>query len=108
LFRWDSGITSSLVLRLLGHLPEGGAYWAAVAESTPDTGDRTKKVGWRGWTFDRILLADIRDGIAGGNWQRGGGTGRRPDPAPRPAIRKMTGRDRMRMAANAKRRRPKA
>jgi hypothetical protein len=108
LYRWDTGVTPALVLRLLEHLPEGGAYWAAVAESTPDTGDRTKDVGWRGWTFDRILLADIRDGIVAGNWQRGGGKSRRPDPTPRPRIRQPTGRDRMRSAANAKRRRPRA
>ena len=108
MFRWDTGVTPSRVLRLLEHLPEGGAFWAAKAAATPDSGDRTRPMSWRGWTLDRFYLADIRDGIAGGNWQRGGGKGSRPEPARRPQIRRMTGRDRLRSAPTAKRRRPRA
>jgi hypothetical protein len=101
LYRWATGVTADRVLRLLPHLPEGGAYWAAVMESTPDSGDRTKKMGWRNWTYERMLLSNILDAVSGANWQRGGGKGKRPDPAPRPKIRNATGRDALRKAPRA-------
>ena len=42
--------------------------------------------GWQ-WTPDTYLLANLVDLAAAGNWQRGGGKGRRPKPLPRPGAR---------------------
>jgi hypothetical protein len=38
------------------------------------------------WTLETQLLAAIYDAVAAGNWQRGGGKGKRPKPIPRPGI----------------------
>lgn len=46
------------------------------------------------WSTTDYLLAGVWDSVQGGNWQRGGGKGRRPDPIPRPtAPRRMTEAD---------------
>lgn len=39
-----------------------------------------------GWGMTEMLLASILDGVAAGNWQRGGGKGPRPKPVPRPGV----------------------
>ncbi len=39
------------------------------------------------WGLAEQLLAFIGDGIQAGNWQRGGGKGKRPSPTPRPGVR---------------------
>lgn len=36
------------------------------------------------WSASDYLLANIFDLLAGANWQRGGGKGRKPQPFPRP------------------------
>ena len=36
------------------------------------------------WTTGDHLLAAAVDALASGNWQRGGGKGKRPKPIPRP------------------------
>lgn len=36
------------------------------------------------WSMNTHLLALIADVLAGANWQRGGGKGKRPKPIPRP------------------------
>lgn len=36
------------------------------------------------WSASEYLLAMAVDALNGGNWQRGGGKGRRPKPIPRP------------------------
>lgn len=38
------------------------------------------------WSTDTYLLATVIDLLAGANWQRGGGPGRRPKPVPRPRL----------------------
>lgn len=38
----------------------------------------------RGWDVHTYLQASIVDLLAGGNYQRGGGKGRKPRPIPRP------------------------
>lgn len=39
------------------------------------------------WSADTHLLATVADLLAGGNWQRGGGKGRRPKPIQRPGAK---------------------
>ena len=39
------------------------------------------------WTLDQYLLAGIFDATQWGNYQRGGGKGRKPKPIPRPGER---------------------
>lgn len=36
------------------------------------------------WGVSEYLLAAVLDTLAGANWQRGGGKGKRPQPVPRP------------------------
>lgn len=36
------------------------------------------------WGITDHLLATVADALIAGNWQRGGGKGRKPDPIPRP------------------------
>jgi hypothetical protein len=100
LIRGDSHVSPRLVLTLVGQLPEDSAYMAARADAEPeDTARPAKPPSWRGWTYDRWLLADIRDLLAGANWQRGGSQGRKPTPTQRPARRAPTARDRIRAAS---------
>jgi hypothetical protein len=72
------------VLWLVGQLPETSAYWASVRG-----GGNT--VDHRPWTTDVVLLAAVVNLLAGANWQRGGGKGRRPQPVPLPRPRSSTG-----------------
>lgn len=37
------------------------------------------------WTTEAHLLAFGVDALRSGNWQRGGGSGKQPEPIPRPA-----------------------
>ena len=38
------------------------------------------------WQLEHQLLAGIYDATAAGNWQRGGGKGRKPKPVKRPGV----------------------
>lgn len=73
------------VLWLLEWLPEGSALQASRAGGPEH----------RPWTVPNILTAGILNGVAAGNWQRGGGKGKRPEmvepPKPKPA-RRVAGR----------------
>lgn len=44
------------------------------------------------WGDAEHILAHILDVLAAGNWQRGGGKGRRPQPLPRPGKPQDEGR----------------
>lgn len=57
---------------LAAHLPPGSAVFRALGVDAA-------------WTMEAHALAAISDGVAAGNWQRGGGKGARPKPAPRPS-----------------------
>ncbi|CRK59077.1 hypothetical protein [Alloactinosynnema sp. L-07] len=95
-------LTPRRALALAERLPEGGAYWAHVAETTPHDPtvvDTSKPLPWMGWTYERFLLQSILDALNGANWQRGGGKGKQPPPGRRPQLKTPTGRDRMRRAA---------
>ncbi|HET6154363.1 MAG TPA: hypothetical protein VFE15_15570 [Marmoricola sp.] len=37
------------------------------------------------WTTEAHMLAAVLDALHGGNWQRGGGQGKRPKPIARPS-----------------------
>lgn len=60
------------VLRLVCRLPRESRFVAAVGGPSHE------------WSTSEYLLAQILDLTAGGNYQRGGGKGRRPKPVPRP------------------------
>jgi hypothetical protein len=61
------------LLVLIRHLPADSATRRALdAESV--------------WGLNEQLLAAVVDGLHAGNWQRGGGKGKRPEPIARPGI----------------------
>lgn len=68
--------TDRLTWRRLGllirHLPSDSATYAEI---------HGPQAAWRVTDY---LLANVADQLAGANWQRGGGKGRRPQPLPRP------------------------
>lgn len=47
--------------------------------------NRSVDPDWR-WTIPAHLLAGISDILAGANWQRSGGKGKRPKPLERPGV----------------------
>lgn len=55
------------------------------------------------WSVTDYLLAAILDVERGGNWQRGGGKGARPQPIPRPRSAAEVQERQERHAANAAR-----
>lgn len=73
----DTRLTPRWVLWLVEWLPDDSALRASI------------QGGWqfRGWTSSRYLDALTVDLLAGGNWQRGGGKGKRPPPVKRPGQR---------------------
>ncbi|MCK2242318.1 MULTISPECIES: hypothetical protein [unclassified Crossiella] len=76
--RPGSGLSPRRVLALAEQLPEDSATVASL-RGGPEH---------RGWTGDRYLLAALADAARLGNWQRGGGHGRRPQPVARPRLRR--------------------
>lgn len=64
------------MLRLVEHLPETSALFAAL-RGGPEH---------RPWTTTTYLLAGTCNALAAGNWQRGGGRGQRPTPITGPAV----------------------
>lgn len=59
------------------------------------------------WGVTDYLLANVVDQLAGANWQRGGGKGRRPKPLPRPKSEQEARERRERMARGMERMRAK-
>lgn len=66
-------LSPAKVLRLLVRLPKESRFVRAVGGASHE------------WGTEAYLLAQAVDLLAGGNYQRGGGRGRRPKPVPRPA-----------------------
>lgn len=79
---WDpaSDLTPREVWSYLLAMPDDSAYVASLR------GGRQ----FRGWDSSRYLLANIQDLLAGANYQRSGGKGRKPQPVKRPR-RKTSG-----------------
>ena len=67
-------LTPRWLLWLVEWLPHDSALRASIQGGSP----------FRGWTAGRYLAAGVVDLLAGGNWQRGGGKGKRPQPVQRP------------------------
>lgn len=59
------------VRAFLSHLPPEAALWRSLGSP-------------RQWGWNELLLAAIEHRLSSGNWQRGGGKGRRPKPIPAP------------------------
>lgn len=64
-------VTFGEVRAFLAHLPHDAALWRAMGSP-------------RQWGYPELLLAAIENRLSAGNWQRGGGKGRRPKPITAP------------------------
>ncbi|MCP3801856.1 hypothetical protein NLX83_21555 [Allokutzneria sp. A3M-2-11 16] len=80
--RPDSGLTPRRTLLLAEHLPSGSATVAALLGGPEH----------REWSTLAHLLAALVDATQAGNWQRGGGNGKRPRPITRPRPRRAGAR----------------
>lgn len=66
-------VTITEAARLFGVLAQDTGSWTCAALN-----------GWDApVSRESVLLADVFDALAAGNWQRGGGRGQRPKPWPR-------------------------
>lgn len=68
-------------LWLIAWLPEGSAFVASLRGGPQH----------RAWTVSSYLAAGAINALAAGNWQRGGGKGRKPQPITGPKTRSASG-----------------
>lgn len=68
------GVDVEDVADMAAHLPRESATMLALVPRQPA----------EAWDANTYLLAHLGDLLAGANWQRGGGKGRRPKPVQRP------------------------